>query len=302
MELNKLDLSGNAVQPAEHKHLFPLLSYPVILANLAQEQDIVDALSELVGASILEVKSARCEQVIGARPLTHKQVVFDVVVSGYAGELGEITIDLEIQNKREKFLEQRILYYLSAITHQYALHEGEQYCKMRKSFVAFLCVENAGIGPDPRYDLSYEWSGSSGGDCSLGNRFVGAVVNLKEFRTRSGPLAKLARAILGDASALPRLETVASEISNKREVRDSMSRFDIDETREQELLDVGREEGREEGMAKGREEGLTQGREEGIALIVARMFSSLGDVDKVATIAKLKRDVVVRLLKGQGLL
>ena len=215
-------------------------------------------LEKLLGMKIKQINYPEREKEIGILPESH-----DIRLDVYADDGNDTFYDVEMQSYRKKDLPQRSRYYQAVLDINY-LERGDDYDKLPKSFIIFVCDYDV-FGWDIPL-LRFRYCDEKYSDKVLNDgayriflcrtpHFEDADINddIKAFlRYMSGEKS--------DNIFVKELDRKVHEITKSEKWRrDKMAiRAEFMDARRE-----GRELGRAEGRAEGREEGRAEGRAEG---------------------------------------
>ncbi len=178
--------------------------------------------------------------------------------------------DLEIQTSKLSLIPKRSRYYQSMIDIDILSH-GQQYDRLKKSFIIFFCTDDPFEKHLPIY--TFENRCIQNPSIRLGDDAIKVVVNPKSDRTG---LSDEMSSFLDLLEGKNNLQGLAMDLSNAVDNAIVQEQWRVEymtfadklrEEREDGILE-GIERGREEGLKEGREEGLEQGREEGRLLAI----------------------------------
>lgn len=295
---------GGAAEGEGELMMDPPLSNSAMFTRVMSDPELFRQLAEVVTGVRLEPSTDNnveqtIEPVIGARG-----VRMDVV----AADDGRV-IDVEMQARSEPRLGKRLRYYQSTLDVHH-LRKGDDYSRLRESFIVFLCTFGAfGLGL-PAYHLERACAESA--EVHVGDESHWTVLNASAYKgethrelaavleyVATGSVRKddpfvnrvdaAVRHANGDRKWVEQVYSVMSYEENVRmrysilarqEVAEKVAEKVAEEVEEklaavrQEAVAEGRAEGREEGREEGRAEGREEGREEERAA-VSRLAAAL---------------------------
>ena len=194
-------------------------------------------------------------------------------------------IIIEVQNTRELYYFQRMLYGVSKAITEY-IHEGDLYAEVRKVYSINIVYFDLGQGSDYIYRGVTDFRGIHSGDTlrlstKQRNTFVKEnageifpeyyVLRVNEFDDRAKtPLDEWVRflksGIIDENTTAKGLQAARERlrVSDMSDMDNIRIQWDVLTTAHGEGWDEGKAEGRAEGKAEGKAEGLAEGREKGI--------------------------------------
>lgn len=238
-------------------------------------------------------------------------------------------IIIEVQNTRELYYFQRMLYGVSKAITDY-IYEGDQYSEIRKIYSINIVYFDLGQGTDYVYRGITDFKGLHTGDTlrlsvKQRNTFVREnagdifpeyfVLRVNEFNDHAvTPLDEWVRflksgvidestQVQGLQAARERLRvadmTDSERAAYNRHIENLRIQWDVLTTAHGEGWDEGKEEGREEGRKEGKAEGLaegrTEGRTEGIIITARNMIAKGIALDIISQCTGLTINEIERL-------
>ena len=254
-------------------------------------------LETILGVRIRKIVYPEREKTIGLS-LIAKSIRLDV----YLEDDEHTVYDVEMQTGKNRNLPKRSRYY-SGMIDLNLLIKGEDYSRLKKSLVIFICTFDPFGYDEYIYRCGACYQLSDGSYRSLGDDAWKIFVNTKGHKGNvSGDFKNLMHYILnGEAedSFTRILEEKVSLINSDDEWKVGYMTWAM------KLADE-RREAREEGRREGREEGLREGQEEGRLEMARKMtLNMLRDrepIDKIAKFLELPTDTVQSWAEEAGLL
>ena len=245
----------------EKKYLFTndFVFYSVLTANEKICKDLVELL--------LDVKVRKIEVIRSQEEMKHSERGKGIRLDVYV-EDSDAVYNLEMQTTSASKLAKRSRYYQCMID-QTLLNKGEDYDRLRKSFVVFICKTDPFGKNLSRYHFVNTCLEEPG--LLLGDETE--TVFLNASGDRSGVSRELSEFLDYIKTAEPKgelageIEEEIEQVTQSPEWRKTYMTFEmkLKDIRE-EFYEKGREEGREEGRAEGREEGREEGISEGVII------------------------------------
>ena len=221
---------------------------------LTENEDITKELLEM----ILDIKICSIR--------INKQEVIDLIVDGrgvrldvYAEDDENEVFDVEMQTTRQKNLPKRSRYYQGMIDLN-LINRGDDFKKLKKSFVIFICMSD----PFPGYDrciYSFENISREEAGLALSDETYKVFLNADGTKGDVSDELKDFLHLLRDGYGKSRLvKKIEEQVVKAREHKEWRLEYMTLYMRDRQ----NREEGFEEGLEKGIEEGLEKGLEQGL--------------------------------------
>ena len=245
--------------------------------------------TEFILRVILEKKLKLVEQKIQKdyKNMQGRSAIMDCVARDSRGRL----YDIEIQGDREGASPKRARYY-SGLLDMHSLKAGEDFQKLRESYVIFITRSDV-LGHElPIYHIKriIQERNAEFGD---GTHIIYVNSKIQD----DTELGKLMHDLHCKKASEMHSEVLARRVCELKETEKGVRRMcrELEElmvTAEERGMQKGMKKGRQEGMREGRQEGIREGRQEGVTETKREMARSLRDegmpTERIARIMKEK--------------
>ena len=235
---------------------------------LSNNEDICKDLLELIlGIKIKKLVIINKQQEISITA-DAKSVRLDVYVEDDANTV----YDIEMETTKKKNLPKRSRYYQGMIDLNIIEH-GDNYDKLKKSFVIFICLHDPfGKG---LHIYTFENTCKESPDLLLGDDtlkvFINAAGTGNDISDEMAEFLRYLREGMGNSSLVNRIDQAVKKARDHVEWRTEYMSLQL------KFYDIW-DEARDEGLEAGREEGLKEGRKEGLKEgLLVQLFELVND-------------------------
>ena len=245
-----------------------------IFYKVMQDKELCRRLLEI----ILNVEIERIEYPEGEKTIEVKNDAKGIRLDIYVKDEEAVVYNVEMQAVRAADLPQRSRYYQNLIDVD-LLGRGEDYRRLNKSFVIFICMED--IFHKGRHIYTFENRCKEDTGLALGDGAVKIFLNpyseMDDITPELGNFLKyLAEGVATDEYTRKLVKAVETAKRDPRLMVEYMSYY-ADQADHRAAL----EESRAEGHAEGLEEGIEKGIEKGLSALVETLKSILPDFEAV---------------------
>ncbi len=218
----------------------------------------------------------------------------------------ELNIDLEMQNNKEKYFKERVVYYFSSMIMN-DIQEGESYHSNNNYLGIWLLNSNVSIFDNNSYYEEYVIYGTISKKEIIEGKYKILIIDLKKLDLCDNIELREYFSMIESKSNITRNlnssnELIKKEAKKMKDYLESNESFRIAlETLKSELdyttaIKTAKEEGIEEGLEQGIEQGIERGITQNKKEVIFKLFQKGKSIEEIADLLDLSIDEVRKIL------